>query len=712
MEGFRYEKDSDNIVTITVDMPGQKVNTISPEFLDCLTRTVERLETDDISGVIITSGKESFFAGGDLNLLLEFTPDRSAEKLAGNLFIKDKFRRLELLGKPVVAAINGAALGGGFEICLAAHHRIAMKNPKTLIGLPEVSLGLLPGAGGITRLVRLLGLEKALPFLLEGSKLSVAEALKSGLIDEVANDRDGMLAMAKVWIKANPSAKQPWDEKEYQIPGGTIMTNPKIAQMVAMAPARLKKKTRGLRPAEEAILAAAVEGTQVDLETALRIEGRYLVSLLSTPVAKNLITNFFQTNAIKAGGSRPDGFEKRTVTKVGILGAGMMGAGIAYAAAKAGISVVLKDVNIEGAEKGKGYSAGLLDKQIAKGRATESDKESLLSLIRATADASDLAGCDLIIEAVFEDTALKNTVTREAEAYLAEGGIFASNTSTIPITGLAEVSKNPANFIGLHFFSPVDKMPLVEIICGKRTSEETLARAFDFVQQIRKTPIVVNDSRGFYTSRVFSSFLDEGCALLEDGIDPIVIDNLSKQAGMPVGPLAMRDEVSLKLGLDVRKANRKLVEAEGGVWKEQAMDRVFQVMVEVHGRLGKSYNGGFYDYPKGGSKSVWPKLHELFPKPETTMPYQDIKDRILFRQVIEAVKCLEEGVLRSVADCNIGSILGIGFPSHTGGQLQFINTYGIGRFVERATDLAARYGERFTPPALLTEKAKNGEAFV
>lgn len=711
MEAFRYEKESDNIVTITMDLPGEKVNKMSEEFFGYFQETIERLEKDDIAGVILTSGKDTFFAGGDLNALLAYTPVIKEKKLKSSLALKANMRRLEQLGKPVVAAINGAALGGGFELCLCTHHRIAMKNPKSLIGLPEVSLGLLPGGGGIVRLVRMLGLEKALPFLLEGSKLTPEEAVKARLVDELAEDPQDMLAKAKAWIKANPEVMQPWDEKGYQIPDGTMFTNPKVSQLIGSAPATLKKKTRGLLPAPEAILAVAVEGMHVDLDTALRIETRYFLQLLSTPVAKNLITNFFQMNDNKSGGSRPEGFAKSKVSKVGILGAGMMGAGIAYAAAKAGVAAVLKDVTIESAEKGKMYSASLLDKLIAKGRATAEGKEALLSLITATADAKDLNGCDLIIEAVFEDPQLKHTVTKEAEIYLAEDGIFASNTSTLPITGLAEASKNPDNFIGLHFFSPVDRMPLVEIICGKKTSDATLARAFDFVQQIKKTPIVVNDSRGFYTSRVFGTFLDEGCALLEDGVDPLIIDNLSRQAGMPVGPLTIRDEVSQKLGVSVRKANIKMVEAEGGAWTEMASDRVLRVITEEHGRLGKAYNGGFYDYPEKGRKQVWPKLYELFCKPGVQIPHQDIKDRILFRQSIEAVKCLQEGVLRSVADCNIGSILGIGFPPHTGGQLQYINTYGVGRFVERAQELAEKYGERFAPPALLLDKANKGEAF-
>lgn len=711
MEAFRYEKDSDNIVTVTMDMPGEKVNKMSEEFFGYLQETVGRLENDEISGVILTSGKDTFFAGGDLNALLAYNPESKEKKLQSSLALKANMRRLETLGKPVVAAINGAALGGGFELCLCTHHRIAMKNPKSLLGLPEVTLGLLPGAGGVVRVVRMLGLEKGLPFLLEGSKLSPEEAVKARLVDELAEDQQDMLAKARAWIKANQEAKQPWDEKGYQIPGGTMFTNPKVAQFVGSAPATLKKKTRGLLPAPEAILAVAVEGMHVDFETALRIETRYFLQLLETPVAKNLITNFFQMNDNKSGANRPEGFPKSRISKVGILGAGMMGGGIAYAAAKAGITVVLKDITPESAAKGKNYSANIFDKLIPKGRATVEAKEAHLALITATAEASDLAGCDLIIEAVFEDTQLKLTVTKEAEPFLVDGGIFASNTSTLPITGLAEASANPANFIGLHFFSPVDRMPLVEIICGKKTSSETLARAFDFVQQIKKTPIVVNDSRGFFTSRVFTTFLDEGAALLEDGVDPMVIDNLSKLAGMPVGPLTMRDEVSLRLGLDVRTSNRKLVEEAGEEWAEMSVDRVLRVMVEQHGRLGKAYNGGFYDYPKDGRKKVWPKVYQLYPSSGKQIPHQDIKDRIIFRQSIEAVKCLQEGVLRSVADGNIGSILGIGFPPYTGGQLQYINSYGIAKFAERAQELAEKYGKRFAPPALLLERAKTGEAF-
>lgn len=710
MNGFQYVKDKDNIVTLTMDMPGEPVNAMNSVFTGYLEETLDRLEKDEFVGVILTSGKETFFAGGDLKALLSLTDEDRPEFFKMVIRIKSLLRRLETLGKPVVAAINGAALGGGYEICLACHYRIAMKNPKTDIGLPEVSLGLLPGGGGIVRLVRLLGLEKAFPFLLEGTKCKPEKALETGLIDQLAEDNKDMIAKARAWILANPAANQPWDRDGYKIPGG-LPSSPKIAQILAIAPAMLIKKTRGLMPAPESILSAAVEGAQVDFDTAMRIETRYFTELAGSPISKNLISFFFQMNKVNSGNSRPKGIEKSKVKKVGILGAGMMGAGIAYVSAKAGIEVVLKDVNQEAAEKGKSYSALLLDKQISKGRSTVEKKNALLDMIKPTADASDLAGCDLIIEAVFEDTKLKAKVIQEAESHLAEGVIFGSNTSTLPITMLAEASRNAENFIGLHFFSPVDKMPLVEIICGKNTSDHTLAKSFDFVQQIKKTPIVVNDSLGFYTSRVFGAFTDEGCALLEDGVQPILIDNLSKLAGMPVGPLASLDEVSLQLAVKVRKTNKELVESQGEDFPENATDRVMSVVAVKHGRNGKAYGGGFYDYHENIGKTIWPQLASLFHKVDNGIPNQDIKDRILFRQSLEAARCFEEGVLRSVQDCNIGSIFGIGFPPHTGGQLQFINSCGVAEFVKRAEELADKYGERFAPPKMLKKMAAEGARF-
>jgi len=715
MSGFIYEKDADNIVTITMEMTGS-VNAINAEFHDLLPETVERLEKekDNIAGVILTSAKKTFFAGADLKELVSIKKGEEEKFFQEGLKMKSCFRRLEQLGKPVVAAISGAALGGGYEFCLACHHRIAVNHQKTLIGLPEVSLGLLPGGGGIVRLIRKLGLEKALPFLLEGKRVRPDKALEGGLIEEIAADREEMMKKAVAWIKANPGAVQPWDRKGYRIPGGDAK-NPKIIQMLQMAPAVVRKKTRGLMPAPEAILDVAANSLRVDFDTAQRIESRGLAKLVVTPEAKNLITTFFfQMNALNAGGSRPQEIEKSKVKKVGLLGAGMMGQGIAYVSAKAGIDVILKDVSVDAAVKGKAYSEKLLSKVVKQGRMDEAKKAVILDLIKPTAEVKDLEGCDLIIEAVFENIELKAEVTRDTEPYLTEKGVFGTNTSTLPITELAKAAGKPENFIGIHFFSPVDRMPLVEIITGEKTGSEALAKAFDYAQQIKKTPIVVNDSRGFFTSRVFGTFMDEGCILLKEGLDPVLIDALARQAGMPVGPLSVQDEVSQELGRKIDETNRELDEARGEntAGRTATTAEIGNRLIDEYGRRGRAYGGGFYEYPESGKKFIWSKLYELYHNPDVEIPHQDIKDRILFRQVIESLRCLEEGVFNAVRDGNIGSIMGIGFPAHTGGVFQYINTYGAKEFLQRAAELAKTYGERFEPPAILVEKAERSELFV
>ena len=717
MTGFLYEKDADNIVTITMDMPGQAVNTMNADYEACMQETLDRLdsEIDDVAGIIITSAKKTFFAGGDLNKLAEVEKDDVAEFFAMVERQKGQLRHYETLGKPVVAAINGAAMGGGLEIALACHHRIAIDSPKVKLGLPEVTLGLMPGAGGVVRLVRMIGIEKALPYLTEGKTLGASKALSEGIIDELAGDQDDMIAKAKAWIKANPESVQPFDEKGYKIPGGTV-ANPKIAGMMVVAPAMAFKKTRGLLPAPTSIIAVAAESTQVDVDTALRIESRGLTKLVVTPEAKNLIaTFFFGMNALKSGESRPKDIEKREVSRVGILGAGMMGQGIAYVAAKAGVGVILKDVSMEAAEKGKAYSEQLLDKAIARGRMDEAGKQQLLDRITPTSEASALDGCDLIIEAVFEDDELKAKVTKEVEPMLANDGVFASNTSTLPITALAKASARPEKFIGIHFFSPVDKMPLVEIITGEQTSEETLALAFDFAQQIGKVPIVVNDSRGFFTSRVFGTYLDEGCRLLGEGVNPLLIENYATLAGMPVGPLAVHDEISQALSQAAGNTNRRLDEERNENYCDIApfSYSVANRLVDEFDRKGKAYGSGFYDYAGDGSKALWPELTKEFAtNGETEMSKADVQDRLLFRQVLESLHCLEEGVFRNLRDGNIGSIMGIGFPGHTGGVFQYINTYNGERFVERCGELAEKYGDRFKVPAILTEQVGKGEPFV
>ena len=715
MSTIHYDLGSDQILTLTIDMPGQSANTMNADFRAALTETAGKVKSDldTIRGIIVTSAKKTFFAGGDLKELHKVTgKDAGAfEDMVNGM--KAEMRVLETSGKPIVAAINGSALGGGLEICLACHHRVVLDEDKIQLGLPEVTLGLLPGGGGTQRLPRMIGLEAAFPFLMEGKKVNPKAALKAGIVDELASSTDDMMAKARAFIDANPKSQQPWDQKGFKFPGGAPH-HPAMAQKLAIAPAMLKQKTKGCYPAPERILSAAVEGAQVDFDNGSLIETRYFAELVIGQVAKNMTGTFwFQLNAVNAGESRPAGVEKETFRKVGVLGAGMMGAGIAYSTATRGLEVVLKDVSTENAERGKAYSEKLLAKRVSRGRMTEEQKAEILNRIKATGSADDLEGCDLVIEAVFEDSHLKAKVTQEAEAKLAENGLFASNTSTIPITQLAKASARPEKFIGLHFFSPVDKMQLVEIIVGEKTSDDTLARAFDYVQQIGKIPIVVNDSRGFFTSRVFGTFVNEGIAMLGEGIHPSSIENAGVLAGMPVGPLAISDEVSMTLMQHIRDQSKKDTEAAGQTWNAHPAEAVIDQMVGSHDRKGKAAGAGFYEYPQSGKKHLWPELDTLFVDREKARntDLQELKDRILFIQAIETVRCLEEGVLRTVEDANIGSIFGIGFAPWTGGAIQFINQYGVRAFAERAEFLAARFGERFNPPRLLLEKAESNTLF-
>lgn len=712
---FNYEKDSNNIVTVTMDMDGP-VNSMSAAFLPMFVETLDRLEAEsELNGVVLTSAKSTFFAGGDLNMLCAVTPETVDEFFQGMCDTKAAMRRLETLNAPVCAAINGAALGGGLELALSCHHRIAWNHRSVQLGFPEVTLGLLPGGGGNVKAVYLLGLMGANEYIVEGKRVAPERALASGLIDAVVDDKDSLASAAKEWVMANKDDEaartQPWDTKGYKIPGGNIR-NPQVAQMVTMGAPMIRKNTRGLLPAPEKIFDVAVQALTVDFETAMRIESRGLAELALTPQAKNMInTFFFQMNKINGGASRPKDVPPQVTEKVGVLGAGMMGQGIAYSSAMAGIQVVLKDISLEAAEKGKAYTEALLQKRVDQGRMTTEKMADVLSLIHPSASNEDLKGCDLIIEAVFENMKLKHEITKELEPMLSEGGIWGSNTSTLPITQLAEASANAENFIGIHFFSPVDKMPLVEIIMGEKTGDVALAKAFDYTKQIKKTPIVVNDSLGFFTSRTFGTYLDEGVRLLVEGVNPIRIDNLGKAVGMPVGPLTVYDEVSLELS---RKAQE--------TWKEMGVaieddDRsitadVVETMIGDHGRGGRYHGGGFYEYGADGSKHIWPGLFDLYGKDDVAITDHDTKDRMLFRQVIEALKCLETGVLRSVADGNIGSIMGIGAPAWTGGLIQFINTYGLQNFIDRCSELSTQYGDRFEAPAIVAEKLAAGETFA
>ncbi|BEL12755.1 3-hydroxyacyl-CoA dehydrogenase NAD-binding domain-containing protein [Actinoplanes sichuanensis] len=712
-ETIRYDRGDDGIVVLTLDDPSRGANTMNDAYVASMEATVSRLEAerDQITGVIITSAKNSWFAGGDLDQLGSVPADRGQDVFDLSTRVKGQLRRLETLGKPVVAAINGSALGGGLELALATHRRIALNNPKTEIGLPEVTLGLLPAGGGVVRTVRLLGLATALmEVLLKGTRHRVAKALQLGLIHEIVDTPEQLITAAREWIAANPEAAQPWDTKGYKIPGGTPST-PALAAMLPAFPANLRKQLKGANyPAPRNILAAAVEGAQVDVDTAFVIETRYFVELVTGPVAKNMIKAFFfDLNEV----SQRDIGEVPPITKVAVLGAGMMGAAIAYVSARSGLPVVLRDVSLDGALRGKGYSEKLVAKDVARGRITEEKGRALLDLITATDQIADLAGADLVIEAVFEDPALKHKVFAEIEGVVAPDALLCSNTSTLPITLLAEGVSREADFIGLHFFSPVDKMPLVEVIKGEKTSDLTVRRALDVVRKLRKTPIVVNDSRGFFTSRVIGTFTNEGIALLAEGVAPASIEQAGSQAGYPAPVLQLMDELTLTLPRKIRNEYRAAAAAAGQEYEVHPADVVIDRMIDEFGRPGRSGGAGFYEYTDGKRTGLWPGL-SAFAKPDVAIPFEDLKERLLFIEAIETVKCLDEGVLLSVAEANIGSIFGIGYPGWTGGVLQYINQYegGLPGFVARARELADRYGARFTPPPLLVAKADAGEIFA
>ncbi|MGV9654431.1 3-hydroxyacyl-CoA dehydrogenase NAD-binding domain-containing protein [Streptomyces sp. NPDC003554] len=717
---IRWEQDDSGIVTLVLDDPNQSANTMNQAFRDSIAAIAERAEAekDSIRGIIYTSAKKTFFAGGDLKDMMKVGPAEARQAFDTGTAIKSSLRRIETLGKPVVAAINGAALGGGYEIALASHHRIALDAPGSKIGLPEVTLGLLPAGGGVTRTVRLMGIADALlKVLLQGTQYAPRRALENGLVHEVATTVEEMLEKARAFIDAHPESRQPWDQPGYKIPGGTP-SNPKFAANLPAFPANLKKQLNGAPyPAPRNILAAAVEGSQVDFETALTIEARYFTELVTGQTAKNMIQAFFfDLQAVNSGANRPKGVEPRQVRKVAVLGAGMMGAGIAYSCARAGIEVVLKDVSLEAAVKGKEYSEKLCAKAVGRGRTTQEKANALLARITPTAEAADLAGCDTVIEAVFEDSTLKHKVFQEIENVVEPDALLCSNTSTLPITALADGVQRQSDFIGLHFFSPVDKMPLVEIIKGERTGEEALARAFDLVRRINKTPIVVNDSRGFFTSRVIGHFINEGVAMVGEGIEPASVEQAAAQAGYPAKVLSLMDELTLTLPRKIRNESRRAVEESGGTWAPHPAEAVIDRMVDEFGRPGRSGGAGFYEYGEDGKRGrLWPGLREHFTEPGRTIPFEDMQERMLFSEALDTVRLLEEGVLTSVADANIGSIFGIGFPGWTGGVLQYINGYadgaGLPAFVARARELAERYGERFTPPALLVEKADKGERF-
>ena len=713
-EIIKYELDQDGIALLTIDLPGKSMNVISAPLLNELESLVARIAEDDgIKGAVITSGKTgSFVAGADLDMLLGWTAnmeDGGAEEIYKTAFrMNDILRKLETSGKPFAAAINGLALGGGLEICLACHYRVVADNPKLTLGFPEVLVGLLPGAGGTQRLPRLMGVQPALPFLLQGKNMNPKNALANNVVHEIAPLED-VVAKAKAWIAGGGKAVQPWDEKRFKVPGGQGAFNPGIAQTFMGAQAMVQKETKGNYPAAVAILSCVYEGHQLPMDTAIRIESKYFATLLMGDVAPNMIrTLFVNKQAAEKGIRRPKDVPPMKTKKLGMLGAGMMGAGIAFVSAMAGIEVVLLDREMQYAEKGKAYSEGLLAKRVKRKKMTQEKADGILSLIKPTTDYADLEGCDLIIEAVLEDVKVKADVTAKVEAVVGKDCIYASNTSTLPITGLAKASRDESQFIGIHFFSPVDKMPLVEIIMGEKTGDVALAKALDYVSQIRKTPIVVNDSRGFYTSRCFGTYVIESMNMIAEGISPALIENCGLFSGMAVGPFAVGDEVSIELSHHVSQATKK---ALGDAYVEQPSDAVIAKMYLELGRKGKKNGKGWYEYPEGGTKYLWPGLSEHFPLAENQPTPEEVTNRLLYRQAIEVIRCYEEGVLTAPEDADIGAIFGWGFAPWTGGPLSMVDTIGVEKFTAECDSLAQKYGVGFAVPKMLRDKAEKGEKF-
>ncbi len=695
----------DGIATIIWNVADRPMNVLNDASIAAFESAVRKVIADQaLKGVIISSSRPEFVVGADLDTLRGVSDPAQAMKIAGRL--SSLFREIERAGKPFVAAINGSALGGGYEICLACHYRLTADNPKTQIGLPEVTLGLLPGAGGTQRLPRMIGLKNALPMLMEGRKVGVAKAKEMGLVDEVV-PADGLMARARQWLLTDGAANivKPWDKKGFRLPGGNVQSPPSW-QLFMGAAAAVRGKTAGLYPAPAAIMESVYDGCHVDIDTGLKIENRQFARLAVSPQAQNMIRTLFYAigDANKLIG-RPGAVPVQAYRKVGVLGAGMMGAGIAHVSAEAGLDVILIDQSLEAAKKGKSYSAKLLEKQVQQGRLTADKRDAILATITPTTGYDKLKDADIVIEAVFEDRAVKGQVTRAAESVLPPSAIFASNTSTLPITGLAEASQRPANFVGLHFFSPVDRMPLVEVIRGHQTSEATIARAMDFVKRIRKTPIVVNDGRAFYTSRVFGTYVYEGMALLNDGVHPAMIERAGTNAGMPVGPLALMDEVSLEL---MHKVMRQTEADLGAAYKAPPQDPVLIKMVEQLNRLGRKSGGGFYDYAADGSKRLWPELVRHFPRAIDQPSVDEVQKRLMYIQSIEASRCLAENIV-GARDADVGSILGWGFPAALGGVVSQVDTIGIARFVAECDRMAQLYGSRFLPPQNLRDRAALGE---
>ncbi|AUW58000.1 3-hydroxyacyl-CoA dehydrogenase [Sphingobium sp. SCG-1] len=715
MTTIQFDVDADGIATLTIDVPGQSMNVIGPDFITDLSSAIDRIGQEDaIKGAVICSGKASGFMGGmDLKNMESMlvpanggAPDMAA--LFDKVFVLNgMFRRLETCGKPIACAIEGTCVGGGFELALACHRRIVADDAKVQLGLPEILVGLFPGGGGSQRLPRITGVQTALMYMLQGKLFRPQEALGLKVVDELVASGNTVSA-AKTWLKANPAASvQPWDQKGYRFPGGAGGFNPAFVQTFIGATAMTMKQTQRNLNGPIALLSAVYEGATLPMDRAIRVESKYFAKVIADPQARNMVrTLFVNKQAAERGARRPEDVAKSPTRKLAMLGAGMMGAGVATVSAQAGIDVVLLDRDQAYAEKGKDHARAVLTKRLGKGMTPEK-LEATLARITPTTDFAQLDGCDFVIEAVFEDTAIKAEVTKKVEAVLGADTIFGSNTSTLPISALAKAWSKPENFIGVHFFSPVEKMPLVEIIVGEKTGPDAIAKALDFVAQIKKTPIVVNDSRGFYTSRCFGTYVQEGAELLAEGVGAPLIENVGKQLGMPVGPLAVSDEVSIELGYKVMSAAKKEL---GDAYVHSAADDVMTKMVEMD-RLGRKNGKGYYDYPEGGKKALWPGLSETFPLASVQPASEDVRTRLLYRQLIECARCFEEGVLETPEDGDIGAIFGWGFSPWTGGPFSHMDTVGIRKVVETLDALTAAHGQRFAPTAQLRDMAASGATF-
>ena len=703
-----YQIDPDGIVTLTWDLAGCSLSAPDDAGGTEFWAAVERALGDAaVKGLLIVPAQTDALVDDDFDMLLRADDART---LFDRVMRRSrKLRAVETAGKPVAAALPGSALGDGLEVALACHYRVAADDDRARFGLTQVTVGLMPGGGGTQRLPRLIGMQRALPLLLEGKRLTARTALDAGILHEVVPAGEQIEA-ARRWLlgPGRQRPQQPWDGKGYRPPGGGVQAPAGIQTFMA-GNAMLRAKTGNHYPALRNVMACVYEGVQTDIDTGLKIEARYFTGTALTSETKNMLRLLhFGMKDAKGLAGRPQTVPTQEFTRVGVLGAGMMGAGIAYATAASGLGVVLLDTTPEAADRGKAYAENLLARQVEKGATTAKQGDAMLQRITSTTDFADLDGCELVIEAVFEDRTIKADVTRKAEAALGSSAIFASNTSTLPITGLAQASERPSNFIGLHFFSPVERMALVEVIVGRQTSEETLARSMDYVRAIGKTPIVVRDARGFYTSRVFAAYLAEGLAMLAQGVKPALIDNAGRMAGMPLGPLALADEVSVEL---IHMINRQTRADTGGTFVDPDAERVASEMVERLGRLGRKAGKGFYDYSAGGGKALWPGLAERFPAAPTQPAVDAVIERLIMIQSVEAARCLAEGVVTRPMDADIGALLGWGYPAFRGGPIGWIDTMGVASFVAAAERLAAAYGPRFAPPRMLEEMAAKGERF-